>query len=120
MAASFKQLVRRVQTAEKHVENAKADLNMFVDQLREICPHLTIAVCEIGGRHTRVCQHCGIQEVQWPSAFTTLTAPGGTWYETEHDKSKERRKGQAPVIFPMEVHLAFRYRRGTHLDVTEG
>ena len=117
--AAFHLHVRKVQAAEERVRDAKADLNLFVEQLRVYCPHLRIAASEVGGRHTRVCQHCGIQEIAWYSDFTTLTIPGGTWYETLHDKSRDRRKGEPPVIFPMAAHELYAYRRGSHLDVSE-
>jgi hypothetical protein len=117
--SSFAQQLRWVNQDARKLAKAKAFFDLRIERLREVCPHLSIAFTEIGGPHTRICQHCGIQEVEWPSAFTTLTAPGGTWYETQNDKSKLRRTGQAPVMFPMAPHEAYAFRRGLHCDVSK-
>jgi hypothetical protein len=119
---SFKELLRRANNYQKQAREAQAHLDASVEKLREVCPHLAIAVApsSFGSRRLRVCQHCGIQEVDWESSFTTLTAPGGTWYGTNLDKSRERRKGQHPTLFPMSSDQAYSYRRGPHKDVTVG
>lgn len=116
---SFKQRLRTVQSYRKRAKEAEALLDQSVVKLRETCPHLQIAVAPgLDGRQLRVCQSCGIQEMDWDSAFTTLTSPGGTWYAKQNDKSRERRKGQHPVLFPMESHKAYSYRIGPHVDVS--
>lgn len=119
---SFARQLRGVDQAQRRVNEAEAHFNHRIEQLREVCPHLAIAVAESygqSGRDIRVCQHCGIQEIEWNSNFQTLTSPGGTWFGSRIDMSRDNRAGQAPVLFPMTSHEAFSYRRGPHKDVSQ-
>lgn len=118
-SVEFHEAINAVIKAEWTQQQSTNACNAAITHLRTICPHLVIAASEIGGKHTRMCQHCGIQEIEWYSNFKTLTIPGGTWYDGQFDKSKERRAGQVPVLFPMSPTEFFSYRRGPHVDVTE-
>jgi hypothetical protein len=120
-SVEFMERKNAVSDAALDLMEATNVFNEAILALRELCPHLMIAACQHtnGGRELRVCEHCGIQEIQWYSAFRTLTTPGGTYYETLDDKSKDRRNGAQPVLTLRSSYEVYSYRRGPHLDVTE-
>lgn len=122
--SSLKSLLRIVNRATAKHTAAKLCLDCAITELRQVCPHLRIAqsptVVGSSVKELRVCMDCGIQEIAWPTGFMTLTTPGGTWFESvQFDKSKERRGGRAPTLYPMQQHETYGYRRDPHLDVSE-